>query len=69
MAGGHIFEDFVGIPRAFDNEVAVVVEPFDEALGVLAVGFGNVGVLESFDGHECQPGVGILFHKRGVFFM
>ena len=67
VAGGHVLKHFVGIPRAFDDEVAIVVEPFYETVGVLLELFGDGTILESFDGHEGQPGVGILFHRAFLF--
>ena len=36
VARAHILEHIIGIPCPFDDEVAVVLEPFHQGLGVLA---------------------------------
>lgn len=69
VAGAHVLEDMVGVPGAFDDEVAVVLEPFHQRGGVGLDGALEGGVvgefiaIESLDGHEGQPGVGVLFHN------
>ena len=69
VAGAHVLEDVVGIPGAFDDEVAVVLEPFHQRGGVGLDGaleggvVGELIAIESLDGHEGQPGVGVLFHN------
>ena len=69
VAGTHVLEDVVRVPGAFDDEVTVVLEPFDQRGGVcldgaLEGGFvGEFIAIESLDGHEGEPGMGVLFHN------
>lgn len=69
VAGAHVLEDMVGIPGAFDDEVAVVLEPFHQCGGISLDGaleggvVGELVAIESLDGHEGQPGMGVLFHN------
>ena len=69
VAGAHVLEDVVRIPGAFNDEVTVVLEPFDQRGrigldGALEGGVvGEFVAIESLDGHEGEPGVGVLFHN------
>jgi len=62
VTGAHVLEHLVGIPRALDDKVAIIVEPFDQRIGIGLQIFRYVGVLESFDSHKSYPGMCILFH-------
>ena len=76
VTGLHVLEHVVGVPSTLDDEVAVVLEPFDQGLGFLAdvvadafdngLVFGGGDDLQSFDSHEGYPRMGVFFHSTVV---
>jgi hypothetical protein len=60
MAGRHVLDDHVRVPGTADDAIAMIPEPADELIGILAVG-SQVGFLEPLNDFKCQPGMADFF--------
>lgn len=62
-----VFDDLIRVPGAADDTVLVVVEPVDEVVGEGAVGVGQRGAAQAFNGFKGDPGVRVLFHLHLLY--
>jgi hypothetical protein len=52
MTGRHVLDDHVRVPGSADDAIAMIPEPADGLICILAVG-SQVGFLEPLNGFEC----------------